>query len=126
MDQTERYTNWVYNHLLPDKYKIGDGSEESDLSVMEKRLFQIFPLEGIPEDPNKLELVAHDFDLSTGKLNTLKHIMDAGLNSRLNIDHSQIDKLLFNLLSKAINLSTTELRDLYESITKKFRKIPNV
>lgn len=126
IEKTERYTNWVYNHLLPDKYKIGDGSEESDLSVMEKRLFQIFPLEGIPEDPNKLELVAHDFDLSTGKLNTLKHIMDAGLNSRLNIDHSQIDKLLFNLLSKAINLSTTELRDLYESITKKFRKIPNV
>lgn len=124
VDKTERYTNWVYNHLMSEKYRSSEEkSNQNELSVMEKRLFQIFPLEGFAEVLNNLELVMEDSEPSTPQLNTLKRILEARWNNdEMITDHNEVDKLLFSLLSKAINLSTNELISIYESTINQLRK----
>ena len=46
----------------------------------------------------------------------------AGMKLEADTDYSKVDKLLFTLLSKAINVSTTELNSIYESTIKHFTK----
>ena len=113
VDKTERYADWIYNHLMPEKYKDERGNGDTgDLSVMERRLFQIFTLEGVTKELDIPKLVMDNEESFTPKLKTLKNIMD----------YSKVDKLLFTLLSKAINVSTTELNSIYESTIKHFTK----
>ncbi|KAI5951555.1 RRN7 [Candida jiufengensis] len=143
-EKTERYCDWIYNHIMPQKYRRNDNKnedddeEEEELSIMEKRLFQIFTIDdkiktnnnNDSNDDNDL-INDNTNELMTTKYNTLKQIIEykdqlKNQKSNLkgpNINIKELEIFLFNKLSKNLNLNIESFEKYYTTIKKQFNNI---
>ncbi|CAK9440321.1 uncharacterized protein LODBEIA_P44210 [Lodderomyces beijingensis] len=116
-DQTSRYCDWVYNHLVPQKYN--EVAQSQEMAMVSKRLFQIFNVKGLVrvENDEEGEEEDEDEDESSDELSRrpLTEIRDA----------AEIDAMLFRKLSNTVNLSLEELRSVYRMVTKRITKMKN-
>ncbi|KAI5964813.1 uncharacterized protein KGF55_001883 [Candida pseudojiufengensis] len=137
-DKTQKYCDWIYNHLMPHKYK-DDSKDSEELTVMEKRLFQIFSMNEQKEKLDTDEMndsdnndLMNESDLMTTKFDILKQITDTKnyekhdstkQGSKFVGNTKDLDLFLFNKLSTNLNLNVESFQKHYLTISKTFNTV---
>lgn len=116
VEHTEQYCDWVYNNILPGK--LHDSAGTQDLSMMEKRLFQIFDMNAAKEDNLETDT---EKSSSSGGGNGNGRLMTDQDDTVQVTDPDDVDAMLFDKLSKMVNMSLDDLRKVFAVITKLFK-----